>query len=105
MPEIERVGDEVTLRMRYEEYRDLTESLTAAGNDAWRHRDCAAVNVFQHIRASHAEAAWEWSRGMGIPPIKDGERKTFHLEPFKHLKSVPGGHTQEQVMPDEEMNR
>lgn len=93
---IRRNGNKVNLEMDFEEYRDLTESLTAAGNDAWHHRHCEnplsrkpVMPMIQHIRASHAQSAWEWSRNIGIPPLNDGEVKSFYLEPFHHLTSVP----------------
>lgn len=86
MVKAKREGDKVTLEMTFEEYRDLTESLTAAGNQSWRHKDCQPVSdLVSKIRASYANAAWEWSNGIGIPPLNDGETKTLELEPFKFL--------------------
>lgn len=86
MPTVKREGEKVTLEMTFLEYRDLTESLTAAGNDAWRHRKCGTnQDLIPYIRASHAKAAWEWCNGLGIPPLNDGETKSFELEPFKYL--------------------
>lgn len=78
------------MEMTFLEYRDLTESLTTTGNIVWRHRNCTiggepASDLISKIRASHAQAAWEWSNGIGIPPINDGETKIFKLEPFKFL--------------------
>lgn len=76
--------------MTFEEYRDLTEALTNAGNQAWRHKDCPTgakpiTPLMRHIRECGARAAWEWSNGIGIPPINNGEERTFKLDVFKFL--------------------
>lgn len=83
MPKVTRTGEKVTIEMTFLEYRDLTEVLTANGNSTWRHAACSPKNFIQDIRKAHAKAAWEWSNGISMPPINDGEVKEFELEPFK----------------------
>ena len=85
MPKVTRTGEKVTIEMTFLEYRDLTEVLTASGNDAWRHASCTEKDGIKAIRQSNAKAAWEWSNGIGIPPVNNNEVKEFNLEPFKFL--------------------
>lgn len=92
MPIVKYENGRVTLDMSYEEYRDLTETLTATGNDSWRHANCPNPHnggptsyIVRHIREGHAQSAWTWSKGIGIPVLNEGELKSFQLEPFQHL--------------------
>jgi hypothetical protein len=89
---IEKQGDKVTLEMSWEEYRDLCETLTAAGNEAWHHRNCdmrtsdpELIKMHSKFRADHAQAAWEWTNAIGFPPLLKDEVREVKIEPFKFL--------------------
>lgn len=92
MAKIEKQGDKVTLEMSWGEYRDLCETLTAAGNESWRHRLCdmptdnpELIKMHTKFRADHAMAAWEWTNAIGFPPLLADEVREVKIDPFKYL--------------------
>lgn len=64
MVKVERIGDEVTFRMNVAELADLMEALTSSGNTTYRCRQHTDSDLIRFIRASNAEACWEWANGL-----------------------------------------
>lgn len=67
MAEVERNGDDVTIKMKVSELEDLTNILEKTGNSTCRERTKYPADSLPHkFRLQLAQAAWDWSENLSI---------------------------------------